>query len=90
MVKKLDDLGYRINYKKSVLIPTTRIVFFGLIIDTELFKVFLTDENVDKIISFGNAILHKREITIRFLSSFIGLVVRAFYAVLFAPLHYRY
>jgi hypothetical protein len=47
MVQKLDDLGYRINRKKSVLIPTKRIVFFGLIIDTEVFKVFLTDEKVD-------------------------------------------
>jgi hypothetical protein len=34
MVQKLDDLGYRINRKKSVLIPTKHIVFFGLIIDT--------------------------------------------------------
>lgn len=82
MVKKLDDLGYRINYKKSVLIPTKHIVFFGLI-DTELFKVFLTDEKVDKMISLGNSILHKKEITIRCLASFIGLVVHAFYAVLF-------
>jgi hypothetical protein len=49
MVQKLDDLGYRINRKKSVLIPTKHIVFFGLIIDTEVFKVFLTDEKVDKI-----------------------------------------
>ena len=89
MVKKLDDLGYRINYKKSVLIPTKRIVFFGLIIDTELFKVFLTDEKVEKIISLGNSILSKREITIRCLASFVGLVVHAFYAVQFGPLHYR-
>jgi hypothetical protein len=49
MVQKLDDLGYRINRKKSVLIPTKHIVFFGLIIDTEVFKVFLTDEKVDRL-----------------------------------------
>ena len=57
MVQKLDDLGYRINRKKSVLIPTKRIVFFGLIIDTEVFKVFLSDEKVDKIISLGRKML---------------------------------
>jgi hypothetical protein len=51
MVQKLDDHGYRINRKKSVLIPTKRIVFFGLII------VFLTDEKVDKIISLGRKML---------------------------------
>lgn len=45
MVQKLDDLGYRNNRKKYVLIPTKRIVFLGLIIDTEVFKVFLTVNN---------------------------------------------
>jgi hypothetical protein len=44
MVQKLDDLGFRINFKKSVLIPCRRIVFFGLIIDTVVFKIFLTEE----------------------------------------------
>jgi hypothetical protein len=64
MVQKLDDLGYRINRKKSVLIPTKHIVFFGLIIDTEVFKVFLTDEKVDKIISLGHSILQQKNSSI--------------------------
>ena len=89
MVRKLDDLGFRVNLKKSVLVPTKRIVFFGLIIDTVLYKVFLTDEKIDKILSFGRILLEKREITIRSLSSFIGLIVHAFYAVTVGRLHYR-
>ena len=89
MVQKLDDLGYRINRKKFVLIPTKRIVFFGLIIDTEVFKVFLTDEKVDKIISLGHSILQQKNVVIRCLAPFIGLIVHAFYAVTFGPLHYR-
>jgi hypothetical protein len=71
------------------LIPTKRIVFFGLIIDTEVFKVFLTDEKVDKIISLGHSILQQKNVVIRCLASFIGLIVHAFYAVTFGPLHYR-
>lgn len=64
MVNKLDDLGYRINGKQSVLIPTKRIVFFGLIIDTDVFQVCLTDEKVDKIISFGHSILQQKNVAI--------------------------
>ena len=89
MVQKLDDLGFRINIKKSVLIPCRRIVFFGLIIDTVVFKNFLTEEKIDKIISLGKFILQQKSITIRCLASFIGLVVHAFYAVTFGPLYYR-
>ncbi|VDI23377.1 Hypothetical predicted protein [Mytilus galloprovincialis] len=89
MVQKLDELGFRINYKKSVLIPSKRIVFFGLIIDTELFKIFLTDEKIDKIISLGKIILQQKCVTVRCFASFIGLVVHAFNAVSVGPLHYR-
>lgn len=89
MVNKIDDLGFRVNRKKSVLSPTKRIIFFGLIIDTEVFKVFLTDEKIERIISLGTLILKQRNITIRCLSSFIGLIVHAFYAITLGPLHYR-
>ncbi|CAC5367626.1 unnamed protein product [Mytilus coruscus] len=89
MVQKLDELGFRINFKKSVLIPSKRIVFFGLIIDTELFKIFLTDEKIDKIISLGKVLLKQKFVTVRCLASFIGLVVHAFNAVSVGPLHYR-
>jgi hypothetical protein len=81
MVQKLDDLVYRINRKKSVLIPTKRIVFFGLIIDIEVFKVVLTDKKVDWIISLVHSILQQKNVVIRCLASFIGLIVHAFNAV---------
>ena len=89
MVKMLDNLGFRINQKKSVLIPTRRIIFFGLIIDTVQFKVFLTQEKINKIISSATLILKQREVTIRSLASFIGLLIHAFHAVSYGPLHYR-
>ncbi|CAC5367588.1 unnamed protein product [Mytilus coruscus] len=88
-MQKLDELGFSINYKKFVLISSKRIVFFDLIIDTELFKIFLTDEKIDKIISLGKIILQQKCVTVRCFASFIGLVVRAFNAVSVGPLHYR-
>ena len=63
--QKLDALGYSINYKKSSLVPTKKLVFFGLIIDTVSFKVFLTEEKVERIVTLGYIILRKREITVR-------------------------
>ena len=44
MTDKLEVLGFSINYEKSVLQPSQRIIFFGVIIDTVQFKVFLTQE----------------------------------------------
>lgn len=86
---KLVALGYGINFKKSSLIPTKTLVFFGLIIDTACFKIFLTEEKIERIDTLGNIILQKREITVRTFASFIGLIVHAFNAVTVAKLHYR-
>ena len=77
------------KFLKVCLVPTRRIVFFGLIIDTVQFKVFLTDEKIDKIISFGKFILKQHPISIWTHASFIGLIVHAFNAVTFGPLHYK-
>lgn len=89
MVNKLESLGFDVNRKKSELVPTKRIVFFGLIIDTHEFKVYLTDEKIKKILDLCHRILLGEGLTIRIVASLIGLLVHAFYAVLPAPLHYR-
>ena len=48
VVVTMSSLGFSINDKKSVLVPTQKIIFFGFIIDTILFKVFLTEEKLEK------------------------------------------
>lgn len=85
----LQSLGYTINKEKSVFIPTQRIIFFGFIIDSVLFKVFLPEKKVQKIISLAKCLLIRGTVVVRLLASFIGLIINAFYAVLEAPLHYR-
>lgn len=40
VISELQNLGFTINDKKSVIIPSQRIVLFGVIIDSEEFKVF--------------------------------------------------
>jgi hypothetical protein len=38
MTDKLEVLGFSINYEKSVLQPSQRIIFVGVIIDTVQFS----------------------------------------------------
>lgn len=89
MSETLESLGYTINREKSVFVPTQRIVFFGFIIDSVLFKVFLPDDKVEKIIRLAKNLSSRKFVIVRDLASFIGLIISAFYAVLEAPLHYR-
>ena len=89
IVKTLESLGFTINRKKSVLVPVQRIIFFGFLIDSVQFCVFLTDEKISKIYNSAKALLRRKVIVVRQLASFIGLIINAFFAVLDAPLHYR-
>ena len=54
-----------------------------------MFKGFLTEAKVNKILSLCTQIISSKTITTRKLSSFIGLCVHAFNAITLAPLHYR-
>ena len=89
MVNTLQSLGFTINYKKSSLVPSQRIIFFGFLIDMFQFKIFLPEEKVQKIMLKAKHLLGKFKVMVWELASFIGLVINAFYAVLEAPLHYQ-
>ena len=89
MVNTLQSLGYCINLKKSVLVPNQRILFFGFVLDSVAFMVFLPEEKVTKIRIKAEMLLSTEKVVVRDLASFIGLVVSSFHAVLEAPLHYR-
>lgn len=89
IIDKLSDLGYVVNKKKSVLIPTQRIIFFGFLIDSVQFRVYLTDEKIQKIWNLATLLMKKGVVIVRQLASFIGSIINAFYAVLEGPLHYR-
>ena len=59
IVQTLESLGFTINEKKSVLIPTQKIVFFGFFIDSLKCMVFLTEEQIVKIFSLARYLLGK-------------------------------
>ena len=89
VISELNNLGFTVNKKKSVTVPSQRIVFFGVIIDSVEFKVYLTDEKIQKILNLSQIILSDIRVKIRQFASLIGLLVHACNAVFQGPLHYR-
>ncbi|CAG2218547.1 unnamed protein product [Mytilus edulis] len=82
--------GFLVNKEKSVFIPTQRIIFLGYLIDSVQFKVFLTEEKIQKILKSANKIYSLYNPVIREVSSLIGLFTSASCAVLLAPIFHRY
>ena len=65
MVDTFQSLGFSINKEKSVFVPSQRIVFFGFILDSVLFKVFLPEEKIEKIIKMAQKLSCKKPVIIR-------------------------
>ncbi|WAR24285.1 hypothetical protein MAR_037954 [Mya arenaria] len=89
MTDTLESLGFVLNREKSVLKPCLQILFFGFILDSVDFKVYLTERKMQKILLKAKILLSEGVVVIRDLASFIGLIVNAFYAVFEAKLHFR-
>ncbi|WAR05309.1 hypothetical protein MAR_020678 [Mya arenaria] len=89
MTDTLESLGFVLNKEKSVLKPCQQILFFGFILDSVEFKVYLTERKIQKILLKAKILLSEGVVVILYLASFIGLIVNAFYAVFEAKLHFR-
>lgn len=61
LVNLLENLGLLVNRKIGFNI-ILRNSFFGNIIDSVYFKVILSDEKVEKIISYCNLLLNKKNV----------------------------
>lgn len=85
----LEKLGFVVHPVKSVLIPSHKIRYLGVEIDSEDMTVTLTTERKERIHKLATELLHQGYATVRTLAKFIGQVVSAFQAVKFGPLWYR-
>ena len=85
----LQSLGFVIIVSKFQLIPVTRIVYLGFIIDTISMTLSLPDEKVDKILCACQNLLTCINPSVREVAYVIGLLVLASPAVNFLKLHYR-
>ena len=90
-IQQLQSLGFIIHPDNSVLEPTRRIQYLGVIIDSELMTVTLTPERASdrSMISCCLTIVKKETVTIRDLAKVMGKIVASFPTVMYGPLHYR-
>ena len=86
----LQNLGFVINLKKSVLHPTQRIEFLGIIIDSVEMTVSLPQENVELISKRCQDILSMHEVSIIDLAKLLGILSSTALAILSVPLYMRY
>ena len=90
VIPLLESLGFRINYEKSVIIPTQKLEYLGFIIDTTSMALVLRLEKIQSIQSSAREFLAtKGTISTKLLSRFIGLCTSVKRAASQAPLHYR-
>ena len=90
VISLLESLGFRINYEKSIIIPTQKLEYLGFIIDSTSMTLALPVGKIQLIKSSAQKLLRtKGTISIRLLSRFIGLCTSVKYAVSQAPLRYR-
>jgi len=85
----LEELGFYIQYEKSVIVPTQEITFLGFNINTVDMTISLTEKKKENIIRICNNILNGENNTIRQVASLLGNMSASFEAVPYGRLYYR-
>ena len=85
----LESLGLMINYDKSMLIPTQKIQFLGLLVDSTQMLFILPETKTTSIRKACQQLVNKQRPTVREVSRVLGLLEFCRPAVWSAPLHYR-
>jgi hypothetical protein len=85
----LRQLGFFINFKKSVMVPTQRLQHLGFLIDTTNMTLSLPVEKIHKLKASCLQLKNELSCSIRQLAQVIGLLVSCIPAVRFGKLHYR-
>ena len=86
----LQNLGFVINLKKSILHPTRRIEFSGMIIESVEMTVSLPQEKVESISKRCLDIFSMQEVSIKDLAKFSGTLSSTALAILLASLCMKY
>ena len=89
-IRLLESLGFLINYDKSMLIPTQKIQFLGLLIDSTQMLFIPPETKTTSIRKARQQLVNKQRPTFREeVSRVLGLLEFCRPAVWSAPLHYR-
>ena len=82
-------LGYEVNFKKSVLYPTTKIEHLGFVLDSVNMTISLPEKKVAQIVALSVTFLANGGLSVDQLHSLVGRLESVRPAVELAPLHYR-
>ena len=85
----LRSLGYEINLNKSSLTPSHSLIHLGFLWDSVNFSLAVPEEKVLKIQRFASFLLSSSPISVRDISSFLGLLTSISPAFPHTPLHLR-
>ena len=86
IVYLLQQLGFRINWEKSIIVPSQVIQYLGFMVDSRQMMLSLLEEKINTIVTSCQAAILKKRVSVRDLARLIG---RTTLAVLLAPLCYR-
>ena len=82
MLAVLEQLGVQVNWKKSVLTPSKCTRILGMLVDSELYRLFVPPEKVVKLKVIVRDMLEKEDSSVHELASVVGKVMFMQVAVL--------
>jgi hypothetical protein len=86
----IERLGFLVNKKKSVMIPSQEIEFLGMKVNSIAMEMALPNEKIQKIKEKCQQCIRAQQLSVRQLAEIIGMLSAAAAAVLPAPLQYRH
>ncbi|XP_063775051.1 uncharacterized protein LOC134910673 [Pseudophryne corroboree] len=85
----LQQHGWILNIPKSQLVPTTRLLFLGMILDTDQKRVFLPVEKAEELSSLVRDILKPGQVSVHQCTRVLGKMVASYEAIPFGRFHAR-
>ena len=73
VIDLLVNLGFRLNMEKSVLIPTQRVIYLGMVIDSLTMTFSLPEEKVSAIVQKATILKNKNQVSVRDIYQYIGM-----------------
>ena len=90
VIELLRNLGFIINYEKSLLTPTPVLEFLGFLINSKTMKFYLPQTKVAKVLDLCKSLLKENPISLHLLAQLQGFLESCRPAVWLAPLHFRH
>lgn len=85
----LECLGFLVNYDKSILVPTQRIEFLGIVVNSASMEIPFPQKKVLNIMHEARNLLASEAVSARQLARMVGMLSSCIPAVIPAPLHYH-